>query len=227
MSRNHRTLCMSIACFAALAGVYFHGTTFGDAGASANSDHAGVTTTQPSDVVDDQLVRKLLGGQSSARDTVEATLGHMEEAADRLTERLDPGKETQKIQEEILNGLDRLIEEAGKSRSAPDRHRRVRRKTDRPSKGQRRADGQKRSGTSGVAPVPQGPAGEDASKKGRNKGKPTKADLARQWGFLPERDRDEVIQGFDEKFLPKFREQIHDYYRNLAEEAQKSGQVRP
>jgi len=40
-------------------------------------------------------------------------------------------------------------------------------------------------------------------------------------GVLPDRDRMEVSQGFDEAFLPKFREQIMRYYRRLAEAAQK------
>ena len=43
-------------------------------------------------------------------------------------------------------------------------------------------------------------------------------EATRGWGFLPERDRDEIIQGFEETFMSKYREQIERYYRLLARE---------
>ena len=64
-----------------------------------------------------------------------------------------------------------------------------------------------------------GGAADGVAKAARRKAKPDKTDLARQWGFLPQHDRMEVSQGFDEEFLPRFHEQILRYYRDLAREA--------
>ena len=41
-------------------------------------------------------------------------------------------------------------------------------------------------------------------------------ELRRGWGRLPARDRDEVVQGFDQDFLTKYRQWIERYYRALA-----------
>lgn len=195
---------------------------------SSDRNHSETTTSRPSNVVDDQLVRKLLGGQSSATDTVKETLDHMERATKQLTERLDPGPETQKIQTEILKGLDRLIEEAGKSRNAPTKRRRIRRKAQRPADSQRQTKRQKQAGDGQAASAPEGSLGaKDTQKSSRKKDRLGRADLARRWGFLPERDRDEFTQGIEEQFMPKFREQILHYYRSLAEESQKNEQDQP
>ena len=39
----------------------------------------------------------------------------------------------------------------------------------------------------------------------------------RGWGNLPEREREEVLQGVDEEFLERYREWIEQYYRALQE----------
>jgi len=42
-------------------------------------------------------------------------------------------------------------------------------------------------------------------------------DVRRGWGALPDRQRDEVIQGFSEQFLESYRIWIERYYRALQE----------
>jgi hypothetical protein len=184
-------------------------------------------TTQPTRVVDERLVRKLLGGESSALDTVETTLARMDEAAERLADRLDPSDDTQTIQKEILAGLDQMIQAAEQNRAGQSKNNQARRSAGRRSSG-------RRPGRAGVKPgsaksVPAAKGGHGDADRGKRSQSSTddgeKSDLARQWGFLPQRDRLEVAQGFDEEFLPKFREQIQRYYRRLAEEAQRSAET--
>ena len=43
-------------------------------------------------------------------------------------------------------------------------------------------------------------------------------EFRRGWGNLPQRDRDEVLQGIDEDSLEKYRRQIESYFRALAED---------
>ncbi|MFQ5429266.1 MAG: hypothetical protein ACE5E1_03050 [Phycisphaerae bacterium] len=180
-------------------------------------------TSQPSGVVDEDLVRRLLGGRTTALDTVEQTLARMDEAAKRLTDRLDPGEKTQAIQKEILDGLDQLIETARQSRAGRTRKRSVRRRSDRSRPGQdaRRVRRDTRSDQSIPAPKGGRGAADTGRRTDRKKTGLEKADLARRWGFLPQRDRDELTQGFGETFLPKYREQILRYYRELARAAEK------
>lgn len=185
---------------------------------------ASPATTQPSRGVDERLVRKLLGGESTALDAVETTLARMDEAAKRLTDRLDPSDATQAIQKQILAGLDQMIQAAERNRAGKSKGQQSRRKTGRRPSGRKRGRATAKSGSPKSVPTSKGGQGDDDRGKGGtpSTGKRNKADLARQWGFLPQRDRLEVAQGFDEEFLPKFREQIQRYYRHLADQAQRS-----
>ena len=38
------------------------------------------------------------------------------------------------------------------------------------------------------------------------------------WGLLPERQREQMLQSYEEQFLPKYEQMIADYFRSLAEE---------
>lgn len=186
------------------------------------------TTTQPSRGVDERLVRKLLGGESTALDTVETTLARMDEAAERLTNRLDPSDATQAIQKQVLAGLDQMIQAAERNSAGKSKGQQARRKTGRRPSGRRRGRAAAKSGSSKSVPTAKGGQGDgDRGKRGKpSADESNQADLARQWGFLPQRDRLEVAQGFDEEFLPKFREQIQRYYRRLADQAQRSEDAR-
>ena len=184
---------------------------------------ARAATTQPSRGVDDRLVRKLLGGESTALDTVETTLARMDEAAERLTDRLDPSAGTQTVQKQILAGLDQMIQAAERNSAGKSKSQQARRRTGRRPSGRRRGRAAGKSSSASAAPAAKGGQGDnDRGKRGKpSTDKSNRTDLARQWGFLPQRDRLEVAQGFDEEFLPKFREQIQRYYRRLAEQAQR------
>ncbi len=177
--------------------------------------------------VDEQLVRRLLGGQSSAVDAVEQTLSRMEEASEGLRDRLDPGEKTQVVQKQILVGIDKLIEEASKNRAATrDQTSTVRRRQAKPS-GRSSAGASQKAASQGKAPAASSRPADDhpqTARGERGKGEADKADLTRGWGFLPQRDRDEISQGFDEQFPAKYRERIMEYYRSLAEEAQRSAE---
>ena len=171
------------------------------------------------DVVDEELVRDLFGGGSGARDDVDETLSRMKRSADRLADGYDTGDATQRIQSQILSGLDRMIAAAEKAATSP-----------RPSPSSRRKMGQPRRGETKKQRASEDPsAAGDANKKGggtsekrgvaESKKNGDRADLGRQWGFLPEQDREAVMQGMDESFMPRYREEIMRYYRNLPIEA--------
>lgn len=192
-------------------------------GHQTSAPQPSIPASQPAVKVDPELVRRLLGGESSAVDTVEQTLSRMDEAKRLLTEDLNCDARTQDAQAEVLVGIDKLIEESRKSQVSSRGGSKFRRKREaRPDRRQSpeeatagRAAPKSASGTE----AGQAPAGGSAARSGDRRS--DKAEFSRGWGFLPQRDRDEIAQGFDEEFISKYRDQIMDYYRRLAEDARK------
>ncbi|MCZ6699146.1 MAG: hypothetical protein O7D94_09475 [Planctomycetota bacterium] len=190
----------------------------GDSGPA--SDTSPRPSSQPADTqIDDDFVRKLLGGESTDLGAIEATLEKMDESARLLKLRLDAGEKTQALQEDVLSGIDRMIAQArkqgGKSKGGSRRRRTSRPQRNRkpPEDTQPKGAGQPDAlagGSSGGAP------GEGGDKTGGRRS--AAGEATRGWGFLPERDRDEIIQGFEETFMSKYREHIERYYRLLARE---------
>lgn len=191
--------------------------------ASASGSLGPPPASQPAGAVDPELVKRLLDGESSTLDAAEETIARMERASRLLKTEEDCGERTQKAQADVLAGIDKLIEEARKAQVGTRGGSNFRRK--RESKPGRRQS-VPQQGASTAAPNAstgqesgQAPAGGEAGKgKARRS---DKAELSRGWGFLPQRDRDEIAQGFDEEYVSKYREQIVAYYRHLAEEARR------
>ena len=182
-------------------------------------------TSQPTSrpgSIDERLVRKLLGGQSSTLDTVDSTLADMDQAATRLKEKLDPGPQTQLLQKKIVDGVDQMIEQARRNRSTGGRQSAQRSGERRPGvkRPQRTAEKSDACDPGHAAKGGLG-AADDGRRDGAGARASDKAELSRGWGFLPLRDRQEVSQGFDEDFLNKYREEIIRYYRDLAKAAER------
>lgn len=177
-------------------------------------------STQPATSdADDALIRKLLGGESTALGTIEDTLENMDEATRLLTTRRDAGEKTQAVQEKILAGLDRMITEARKNQGTSKGGSR-RRQSVRPRPGRKPPKDSQPKGAGAPDALAGnrsgGPAAGGRDKSGKRRS--ALGETGRGWGYLPDRDRDEIIQGFDETFMSKYREQIERYYRLLARE---------
>jgi hypothetical protein len=173
---------------------------------------------------DEALIRKLLRdatgrGKEAA---MERALQGMRASRVKLSGQFDAGSDTQTIQRGILRDLDDAIAEAWRSQrrldSPPttrqaDRRRKPRSTT---ASSQKSTDQARAEQTAANRPKPD---------EGATHGQPVAADrargalrgLRRGWGALPPRDRDEVVQGFGQDFLTKYREWIERYYRALAE----------
>ena len=165
----------------------------------------------------DDLARRLIEGKNVEHDSMANILDDMEDAERRLRNVFDTGTETQAIQRQILKKLDDAIASA------------VRRGSGRPSGDKVTTDVRRKPGTmngqsDGGQPGESGDAQPTDGTASRGEGETTDVGIfggtEQSWGFLPPRDRDEVIQGIQEQSLPKFREWIEDYYRALAEQDQ-------
>ncbi len=170
---------------------------------------------------DKQLGERLIRNVStdSVEDPMEDMIRLMDRAAHNLEITFDAGDSTQAAQQRIMERLDEAIRAAAAQRR-PTRSRRQRTGGD---KRRMPKDGGKNSGTS--TSDREGMQDQAASTSGKDG--PSTVDsqsLAgdlherrRSWGHLPERERDEIIQGISDRFLERYRLWIEQYYRALQE----------
>ena len=148
------------------------------------------------------------------RSAFDAALEKMTLSADLLEDEFNAGIATQRVQEEILVKLDQLIEEARK---------------------QCRGSRSSSSGSTAKQPTRKpGAKPGDASKPGQEAGRSAggaeppleQGDLntrleetGSEWGSLPQRVREMLLEGRSEKFSSLYERLTREYYRRLAEES--------
>jgi hypothetical protein len=128
-------------------------------------------------------------------------------------------QKTQRVQQQVIEDLERLIEEMkkqcqggqGQSKSAP--------------KSGAKPGSKGRAGNGENAGASQ-PAKESAERpEGKTSDREELARLQRMlkqvWGHLPAKIRDQMQSGAIEEFLPKYERLIEEYYSRLAEEGSK------
>jgi len=163
-----------------------------------------------------RLIRKTISDRDE--DIMARILRLMGDTATRLELHFDPGQETQDLQQRIIKELDQAIQAAAAQTQRQKRNRK-------PSEGEKRkmTDPKRpRDQESGKPQQQQAdPSGEAAGRGGEvtteDVQEESQFDARRGWGALPERQRDEVIQGFSEQFLESYRAWIERYYRALQE----------
>jgi len=170
--------------------------------------------------------------EASLGDLVERAVEGMRSATSRLAEARDPGIGTQRIQEDVVRTLERLLQEAERQSQSKSKSSSSRRSASRqnpsgdpsePSGRQgaarqdrsRDSDGERRAGdnegqTESDRPLEQGPADGVELDESRI-----------EWGRLPERVRELVLQGRRDRVSTIYERLTREYYRRLAEEASK------
>jgi len=165
----------------------------------------------------ERLIRKAV--TDSDEDLMAGVIRTMNESARRLEIEFDAGEETQAVQRRIIEQLDEAIKAAA-SRIRPQMRR------DQPTTGdKRRRPPGSRSPLKKPADGKEGEAEASSATTAGEKGTAVEGPQAdrdlresrRGWGNLPQREREEVLQGADEEFLERYREWIEQYYRALQE----------
>lgn len=167
----------------------------------------------------DPLLLEQLGAGEDLGQAAEAplvTIGRRMRLAERLIGRQVTSEQTQRVQQQIIQDLDRLIEELKKQSQsgqagAPS-----------PPKPGAKPEGKSRAGSGENTGASQ-PAKESTD---RIEGTASdREELARRqlllkqiWGHLPSKIRDQLQSASIEEFLPKYERLIEAYYSRLAEE---------
>ena len=205
-------------------------------------DLLGIETDEEEDAVSadsEQAARDLerdLAGESPGNLLVEALAG-MKNAADRLAVRRDTGLATQRTQEDVLAKLDQLIDAAKRQQQQQQQQSSSSSSSQSQSNSQqsRQPDSDPGKQQRGDDPEGQNPGEGDQSEQtsstsdsnGAQPGTPGFQDGARnnqfqetreEWGALPERFREMLLQGRSDRFSSLYERMTREYYRRLAEE---------
>lgn len=143
----------------------------------------------------------------------------MGDASSRLNRSKDFGIETQRVQESILRKLDKLLDDAQKrqqqkqqkSSSSKQQQQQQQQKGQQPKQQQsasQKSQSQQNQQTSQGGP----PGRRDGA------GNAVHAGGGAQWGNLPQRDRDSLLQGQGDSYSSTYRSKTEEYYKRLAEE---------
>ncbi len=161
-------------------------------------------------------------------DEFNQVIADMQQAAERLGAGRDPGLDTQRLQQTILDRLDQLIAAASQqqqqnSSSSSSSSSSSQSQQEQAGQNQQQQQGQRQQGAQAQAQAQAGATpGQNGNPAQPESGQTAGAldELRAEWGNLPPRLREELLQGHDEKFSPVYEELTEAYYRRLAEEAQ-------
>lgn len=165
----------------------------------------------------------------------ESAVRDMESVAQRLGRRFDTGRETRRMQDEIVAKLESVLEAAiqqqrqqqQQSSGSPSPQQQDQGSAQNASQPGQQPGGQgsqSASASASSSPSSQANQGQTAPTRPQG-GAPDRplAELREQWGNLPPRVRDELLEGLDERFSPHYQRLTEAYYRRLAEQATEGG----
>lgn len=171
---------------------------------------ADAKTSETPDRVD--LTRKL--NDEAEQDDFSRAVTLMGDAAKRLEEGKDPGLQTQRVQEDVLKALDKMISDAQKNQQKQK------------SKQKQQQQQQQQNPSSSASQKQQ--KAQAGTQPGQEPGEPkipredgpgrTRAGNTAAWGDLPARVRDALVEGLNDRFSARYRQKTEEYYRRLAEE---------
>ena len=171
-----------------------------------------------------ELQRRLSGAELES--AFDEAIEKMRISASRLDEAFDPGLGTQRVQESILAKLDQLIDEARnqqQSSSSRSSSQSQSQPQEQPSPPQQDPGKQQRTPGESEADRQAGQPqdGQEADPPGPESGELNSMfeESRSEWGSLPERFRDELLQGRSDRFSPLYERLTRAYYRRLAEES--------
>lgn len=160
----------------------------------------------------DPLEKKLSDNEASD-DFVRAT-ELMKTAADRLVEAKDSGIETQRVQEDALRLLDKMIDQAQRQKRSKSKKKKSQDNQSQEQQQQQQQSSQQAATQSAASPEGGGDnsPGKDGTTKSPDAGN------AAAWGNLPKHIRDALTQGSNDRYSSMYRDLTEQYYRRLAKD---------
>lgn len=165
---------------------------------------------------DDDLDRAL--EESSMQDNFSVAIEKMEISADMLGAKHQSGLGTQRIQEDILRRLEYLMDQARQQQAMQSQSSQSSQQSQ-PNPGdlsQPQQDQQQQSQNQSPSDQSQGEGSPPPRQEGDINS--NLEEEQREWGSLPDRIREQLLQGRNEAFSRLYEKMTRSYYRLLAEE---------
>lgn len=171
---------------------------------------AGPKGAAPQEAARAELDRKL-GDTPEDTDPFAQAVALMHQTTDRLNQASDPGEQTQRLQVQVLDKLDRLIAQAQKNKSNKNKGK----PKPKPNDGESKPQSQQSSQTQ---PAPSNQGGDPKVARQDGELRPPPPSASAGWGDLPQRERDLLTQGLSDRFSAVYRQLTEQYYKRLAEQ---------
>lgn len=168
----------------------------------------------PDEVGAEELEKALSGDQSQGEPFVQA-VALMDKAAVRIEDDDDLSLATQRIQQDAIDKLEKMIQQAKESQqqqsssSSSSQNQDQQQTPDQQNKSQQQQQ-TNAQGENNAELIPPGAENPELN--------PVVAAARAAWGSLPERVRDALVQGSSEQFSSLYRGLTEEYYQRLAEE---------
>jgi len=169
------------------------------------------------DTVQEQLREALTMDQ--AADEFQQAVKDMRVVSERLGSDLDAGLDTQRRQKSIIEKLNQVIAAAqSQCKSSSSSSSSSSQKQDRSAQNNSTQRNQQQANGRNTQGENTGQTGGKSEAKQGEAVSPIEQHRS-EWGNLPQRLRDELVQGTEERFSPVYDDLTKAYYRRLAEEA--------
>jgi len=156
---------------------------------------------------------------------VEPIIEEMKRAG-KLIENHQTGKETQKLQQQVVQNLEALIRqiESAPKTSMQQQNPNEKQQPDHKKKSQQQKS---EAGQKNVPQPSQGPARQSSERKEEGQATVGRLDsrnayIKDAWGHLPPAMRQQLLNIYTEKFLPQYENQVRRYYEALAEQKKRA-----
>lgn len=156
--------------------------------------------------------------KEKAGDLFVAAIADMKQAATMLGEQNDPGIETQRTQERAINRLNQLLDQLRQQQQQQSKSQSQQQDTGSEQNQSQQQQQQQQQANS------QSNQSRDTADRmmGTEDGQRNETELAEklaEWGNLPDRIRDQLLQGDDDTYSRLYQKLTERYYQRLAEEA--------
>jgi len=156
------------------------------------------------------------------RDEIAKTVALMQRAADRVGGEKDVGLDTQRVQEDVLRRLDKLLEEAERQRQQQQQQQQQNQQNQQNQQQQRSSQQQQQQQQAQAAREQREQATGDQPAGGPAKQAPSGGEVnlagSATWGNLPPHIREALMQGASDTYSAAYRQLTEQYYRRLARE---------
>ncbi len=170
---------------------------------------------QPADPSRADLDRRL-AGQDVSEDFLQA-VSMMRETSERLTSANDTGLETQRLQQEVLKRLDKMIEDAKKNQKSKQKQKQQQQQDQDQQQNQEQQQSSQQKQQQQQQQSAQTAQGGNVPKQNAQLKAPP-AGASASWGDLPPHVREALLQGFSDKFSATYEQLTQEYYKRLAEQ---------